>query len=239
LLAESLHQNLVRLPNSAVPESVHLQDWLTFDPVLIDDSVDGEITLVRQLTGLGQAARRQAGLDLYRPLTEVTFWVPEPAQVRLVERYAPLLAQELNIKTVFALMRGGPEGRIPGEEDGGVPPGLVVLVQGDYAAALKTDKTAEMEQASLAGELVRQVSILRDQASLEPEAPLRLSIVATRRLAEALIACREYILADTLAVELLLELPEQDEVGEKVTASLEFSGEKATIHLIKAVSDHL
>lgn len=234
LLAESLYQNLMHRPGSAAAESVHLERWPTFNSAWIDEALESEMSLVRKLAELGQSARRQAALGPYYPLTEITFWLPDSNQAVLVEQYAPLLAQVLKAKTTSTLVRGKAGGQVPGEEDEGIPPGLLVIGQGDYVAALKTDRTPELEQALLAGELIQQIWLLRKQAGLEPETPIRIFVIATPGLSEALATHRDNILAETLAMGLLFELEEAEGM---TIAKLEFPGEKATLGILPAISD--
>jgi isoleucyl-tRNA synthetase len=80
--------------------------------------------------------------------------------------------------------------------------GLVVASEGPYLAALKTELTPELLLEGLARDFVRRVQEFRKQANFDIADRIRLSITATPRLAEAIQVHREYIMGETLAVEL-------------------------------------
>jgi isoleucyl-tRNA synthetase len=106
-LAEELYQNLVVAVDPKSPESVHLSDWPAFDPGLIDESLNADMELVMQLASLGHAARNQAAIKVRQPLSEVAFSVSRASEAQALERYADLLADELNVKQVRALGSAG------------------------------------------------------------------------------------------------------------------------------------
>jgi isoleucyl-tRNA synthetase len=102
-MAESLYQNLVHAVNDWAPESVHLVDWPDDDPSLVDSQLRLDMQLVRSLASLGHAARQQAGVKVRQPLAEIAFSVPGQAAARVLEVYAGLLADELNVRQVRRL----------------------------------------------------------------------------------------------------------------------------------------
>jgi len=102
-LAEELHQNLVRSAYTDSPESVHLGDWPVYDPLLIDETLNQDMALVIKLASLGHAARNQAAIKVRQPLAEVAFSISKSGEERIIEAYAGLLADELNVKNVRAL----------------------------------------------------------------------------------------------------------------------------------------
>jgi isoleucyl-tRNA synthetase len=102
-LAEALYQNLVRQVDNKAPISVHLTDWPAVDQGAIDLGLNAEMRLVMKLASLGHAARAQAGIKVRQPLAEAAFWLGRPGEAQALARLAPLLADELNVKTVRAL----------------------------------------------------------------------------------------------------------------------------------------
>jgi isoleucyl-tRNA synthetase len=106
-LAESLYQNLVRAVNDRVPESVHLVDWPDDDPSLVDSQLRLDMQLVMSLASLGHAARQQAGVKVRQPLAEIAFSVPSQPAARVLDEYAGLLADELNVLQVRRLGSAG------------------------------------------------------------------------------------------------------------------------------------
>jgi isoleucyl-tRNA synthetase len=106
-LAEALHQNLVRAADPSAPESVHLADWPTFDPSVIDEALNREMILVMRLASLGHAARNKANRKVRQPLAEVAFAVRNAEEQAALEKYADLLEDELNVKQARALSAAG------------------------------------------------------------------------------------------------------------------------------------
>jgi isoleucyl-tRNA synthetase len=62
-----------------------------------------DMELILRLASLGHAARNAGGRKLRQPLAEAAFSVGTAAERSVVERYAPLLADELNVKKVRLL----------------------------------------------------------------------------------------------------------------------------------------
>jgi isoleucyl-tRNA synthetase len=77
---------------------------------------------------------------------------------------------------------------------------------------------------------VRRVQELRKTADLDVADRIRVNVVATTGLKEAIEANRDYVTAETLTVELSYTAPLPDEVS----STDEFDGEKVTVGLIKA-----
>lgn len=85
--------------------------------------------------------------------------------------------------------------------------GLAVAAEGSYLAALQTELTPELIREGLAREFVRRVQELRKQADFEIADRIQLNLMATPELVEAIQAHREYILGETLTIELKLSEP--------------------------------
>ena len=102
-LAEELYQNLVRTMDESTPLSVHLVDWPVYDPAVIDEGLNKEMSLVMRLASLGHAARNKANRKVRQPLAECAFSVGSLDERHMVEQYADLLADELNVKKVSVL----------------------------------------------------------------------------------------------------------------------------------------
>jgi isoleucyl-tRNA synthetase len=74
------------------------------------------------------------------------------------------------------------------------------------------------------------VQDLRKTADLDVADRIKVNVVATPALKEAIEANRDYITAETLTVELSYAEP----VAESTTSSDEFDGEKVTVGLVRA-----
>jgi isoleucyl-tRNA synthetase len=85
--------------------------------------------------------------------------------------------------------------------------GLTVASEGPYLCALFTELTPELVNEGLVRELVRRIQDFRKQAGLDIADRIRLHLDPSPRLKEAVLAHQEYILNETLAVELLFAPP--------------------------------
>ncbi|MHB8113920.1 MAG: isoleucine--tRNA ligase [Bellilinea sp.] len=280
-MAEELYQNLVVQMNPSAPESVHLAAWPVFDAALVDDKLNRDMALVMKLASVGHAARNKANRKVRQPLAEAAFSVGNAEEARVVQAYADLLEDELNVKQVRALDTAGeavayslnplpkqlgqkygsrfpairktllaidpePAARrllagqpveleVDGEAVSVLPEEIEVRVQaregyavaseGAYLAALVTELTPALVREGLAREFVRRVQDLRKTADLQISDRIRLYYQATPGLAEAVADFKDYIMAETLTVDLVPSAPPES----AAVSQAEFDGEQLTV----------
>lgn len=106
-LADELYQNLVRSVDKKAPESVHLADWPKVDETRIDGALNRDMALVMKMVSLGHAARQKANRKVRQPLAEVAFAVGNVEERGVLQSYADLISDELNVKHVRLLDTGG------------------------------------------------------------------------------------------------------------------------------------
>jgi isoleucyl-tRNA synthetase len=102
-LAESLWQNLsagARSEERGASESVHLCDYPTGDPAVVDEALSARMNLVREISSLGRNARNAASLKVRQPLSKVEVVLVDTAHQPWLEEHAGLIAEELNVKAV-------------------------------------------------------------------------------------------------------------------------------------------
>jgi len=100
-VTEAMWRNLAVAPfGGAVPESVHLTDYPTGDPRLVDADLVRRMALVRDVSSLGRAARAAEKLKVRQPLSKVEVILADasPADERWLEAHADLVCDELNVK---------------------------------------------------------------------------------------------------------------------------------------------
>ena len=99
-LAEALHRNLVtgRLPDA--PDSVHLDAWPEVDVAAIDEQLSADVALMQHMVSLGRAARSKAGIKVRQPLAVAVLVPRSSAEREALERLAPQVADELNVKRI-------------------------------------------------------------------------------------------------------------------------------------------
>ncbi|MFA5835953.1 MAG: isoleucine--tRNA ligase [Bellilinea sp.] len=280
-MAEELYQNLVVQMNPSAPESVHLAAWPAFDVALVDDKLNRDMALVMKLASVGHAARNKANRKVRQPLAEAAFSVGNAEEARVVQAYADLLEDELNVKHVRALdtageavayslnplpkqlgqkygsrfpairktllaidpepavrrlLAGQPvELQVDGETVTVLPEEVEVRVQaregyavaseGAYLAALVTELTPALAREGLAREFVRRVQDLRKTADLQISDRIRLYYQATPGLTEAVADFKDYIMAETLTVDLVASAPPES----AAVSEAEFDGEQLTV----------
>ena len=99
-IAEELYHNLVCGIDPDAPKSVHLAEWPAYDPDLIEEALNRDMNTVMKLASLGHAARNSENLKVRQPLAEAAFVVGNLAEQSVVGKYADLLKDELNVKSV-------------------------------------------------------------------------------------------------------------------------------------------
>lgn len=280
-MAEELYQNLVAQMHPSAPESVHLAAWPTFEATLVDEKLNRDMALVMKLASVGHAARNKANRKVRQPLAEAAFSVGNAEEARVVQAYADLLEDELNVKHVRALDTAGEavayslnplpkqlgqkygsrfpairktllaidpepaarrllEGQavelpVDGETVAVLPEEVEVRVQaregyavaseGAYLAALVTELTPALVREGLAREFVRRVQDLRKTADLQISDRIRLYYQATPGLAAAVGDFKDYIMTETLTVELVALVPPESAAASQA----EFDGEQLTV----------
>lgn len=98
-LAEEFWQNLAVAPfGKQTLESVHLCDFPTGDISLYDADLAGLMSLGREISSLGRAARTTAGIKVRQPLAKVEVILVEDSHREALEDYKSLICDELNVK---------------------------------------------------------------------------------------------------------------------------------------------
>jgi isoleucyl-tRNA synthetase len=86
------------LRGSDDPESVHLADWPTADPALVDSALSRQMALTRRLVELGRSARSAASVPVRQPLPRAV--VSAPGFAELAPELRAEVARELNVRTL-------------------------------------------------------------------------------------------------------------------------------------------
>jgi isoleucyl-tRNA synthetase len=168
-MAEELFQNLVVGVNENAPMSVHLADWPVYQLARIDEKLNREMELVIKLASLGHAARNKANRKVRQPLAEVAFSIGNVEERPVVEKYADLLADELNVKKVRVLDAAGeavaysvnPLPKQLGQKYGGRFPAI--------RQAILAAQSEEAAQKLLAGENLTVVTAGGETVEILPE----------------------------------------------------------------------
>jgi isoleucyl-tRNA synthetase len=108
--------------------------------------------------------------------------------------------------------------------------GLTIAAEGAYLCALSTELTPDLINEGLAREFVRRVQDFRKQANLDIADRIRLSISPSEGLARAIRVHQDYIMNETLSLEILFKTP----AASIHSTTAEFDGETVVIGLEKA-----
>ncbi len=99
-LSEAMHQNLVVKGAGKGPASVHLCDFPSADPALIDERLSEDMKELLRLVSLGSAARNAVKIKVRQSLAEMRVQPASDAERRAVERFGEQIREELNVKRV-------------------------------------------------------------------------------------------------------------------------------------------
>ena len=105
-MSDAIYRNLVHEINEKTVDSIHLSDWPAADEVIIDDTLLQEMSMVRHLVSLGLSGRNAEELGVRQPLSSVSFGVTSVDERAIVDKYAELISDELNVKAVRLLDEG-------------------------------------------------------------------------------------------------------------------------------------
>ncbi|HKV32027.1 MAG TPA: isoleucine--tRNA ligase [Candidatus Dormibacteraeota bacterium] len=184
------------------PESVHLSDWPVAASDWRDDELRQQMSVVRRLVATGLAARNTAGIKVRQPLRAVTI-----AERPLDPGLEAILLEELNIKGAQYQGQGG---------------GLT----------LDTEITEELKFEGLGRDIVRTIQELRKRCGFAVEDRIRLYYQGDGALARALERGRDYIAAETLAVQVERGAPPEGACSD----SLKAEGEALQVSVLKVAA---
>jgi isoleucyl-tRNA synthetase len=84
-------------------------------------------------------------------------------------------------------------------------PGYAVEAEGSYFVALSTELTDELVSEGFARELVNKLQLMRKEADFHVSDRIKISVQSTEIVQNALATHRDYIMGETLALEILKE----------------------------------
>ncbi len=184
--AEEMYQNLVRGPwPASQPLSVHLTAYPEADDAVIDLALAEDMRAVRELVSLGLQVRTDNKLRVRQPLSRADIVVSSSEAAARLERYADLLAGELNVHEVRWLLPGQEGSEVSYE----LKPNFRALGPrlGKQVQAVKK-ALAEVDAGAVRAELAQkgEVSLRVDGASiaLSPE-EVQVAVVASAGFAAA------------------------------------------------------
>ncbi len=209
-LAEEMYQNLVRAVDDGearaesprrpeAPESVHLADWPQADVSKIDQVLSDETRLVMRVASLGRAARAKAQIKVRQPVAELFVKATTTTDERALERLAPQLLEELNVKALrivrdesdFLRFEVKPNLKLLGKKLG--------AALKDVSAALASKSERELSEIAAAVGAGRSVTVAGHELAAE-------ELLVNGREKEGFASAEENGVVVTVSTELTPEL---------------------------------
>lgn len=100
-MADEIYRNLTN------EDSVHLSDWPTATPGLMNLALNEEIALARRIVNLGHAIRGKKKIRVRQPLAKVIVGLPKSAKPETVLLQKEVILEELNAKELELLKDAG------------------------------------------------------------------------------------------------------------------------------------
>ncbi len=206
-LAEELYQNLVRLVSKDAAESVHLVDFPTANTSLIDKQLADDNRLAMKVCSMGRAARSKVGIKIRQPLETLYVGVASDFESRSLERIAPLILDELNVKE----LRTDTVEKVNGMEVANYS----VVNEPGSSVAVSTFITVELQAEGIAREIVHRLQTMRRTAGYEIADHIKVYHDGNAFFMQALSAFADYIRQETLADDIEEGIPDDVDLKEE------------------------
>jgi isoleucyl-tRNA synthetase len=206
-VAEELYQNLVRSVNTDAPESVHLIDFPAADTTKIDKQLVEDNRLAMKVCSMGRAARAKSGLKVRQPLEFCYVGVNSERETQSLERVAPLIIDELNVKE----LKTESMARVAGLEVASYS----VVSEGGSAVAVSTYISAELEAEGFAREIVHRLQTMRRAAGYEVTDHIITYYEAGANFVQSISAFADYIRQETLSDDVEEGIPDDADLKEE------------------------
>jgi isoleucyl-tRNA synthetase len=100
-LTERMYQNLVVGTKAAgAKESVHLCDYPSVDPALLDESLNHRMATAQRVVSMGHRLRETADRRVRQPLAELKYATASAQDADDIAKLADVIADELNVKKI-------------------------------------------------------------------------------------------------------------------------------------------
>lgn len=204
LISDRIYRTLIATRDPNAPESVHLADWPTANPALINQAVLDEMRVVMRLVSLGRVAREESKINVRQPLSVAQFVTRERSEGQAVRKLEDLIKSELNVKSV-QLLDGADE--VVTYRLNPIPKFLGKKFGGDFAQvqkALREGEAAQVREWALALRRGENISVTLNGKTFEAT-PDEVEVLQDAAEGFAVIAESGYLVAlDTKLDEALI-----------------------------------
>jgi isoleucyl-tRNA synthetase len=207
-VADEIYSNLVGSVDSEAAESVHLTDFPFSDSSQINEELIEATNLVMTICSLGRAARAKANIKVRQPLAKALVKVRSVEEREALQTLTYQVLDELNVKAVDLT-----EKEITDTAD------YVSASEGDYAVAVATKLSPELEAEGIARELVRRLQTMRRSAGLDITDHIVTYYQGGDSLERVMMEFADYIKQETLTSDLISAAPADGSYAEKFRIS--------------------
>lgn len=174
-VAEEIYQNM-KAWRTGKAESVHLSDWPKVDEAMIDEALEAQMSLVRQIIEAGLSERNEKGIKVRQPLHSLVVTHPGVGE-SLDHALLSVVMDEVNVKEV--LIKSGKE----------------------FTSNLDTKITQELKAEGIARDFVRFIQDGRKKAGFNVEDRIETNWnTEDKDVAVAVSSQKDYIAKETLSV---------------------------------------
>jgi isoleucyl-tRNA synthetase len=161
-ITEEIYQNLKKNFNLK-EESIHFCKWPEFDKKMIDEKLENDMEVVKEINSLVLYEREKIKINVRWPLQKLTIFSEDENVLKSVKRLKEIIRVQCNVKDIV-LNKIGKSAKVKGVEFKG---GVFVL---------DTKLNPELEVEGYCRELIRRVQALRKKANLNREKKIELYI---------------------------------------------------------------
>ena len=106
-LADALYRNLSTLQSDKAVESVHLEDFPSYDERAVDQPLEDAVTRMQRVILLGRRLRNERKVKVRMPLQTLTILHRQESVLNDLKPLAGYIQEELNVKTIAYSMAEG------------------------------------------------------------------------------------------------------------------------------------
>jgi isoleucyl-tRNA synthetase len=176
-LSEKIYQALT----GREAKSVHLKDWPGVQKKFINNRLEEEMRLIRDIVSLGLRLRSEAKIKVRQPLLKIQVKIKKKLKRELLN----LIKEELNVKEVEIVEKIGKRKN------------LVVGKERKITIALDITLTEELKEEGVLREFIRLLQDTRKKANLKPRDKIEVFLMGKERLFHIFQKYQKEILSQT------------------------------------------
>jgi isoleucyl-tRNA synthetase len=196
-VSEHIYQNLRNnvFSDKNLSESIHLEKWLETKEITEEDrKIIEDVVLLKTLIGLGLRARKNSGIKVRQPLSEIR------SNINFKNKnlfWESIICNELNVKTIklASSIENSPE--------------WITEKDGSCWISLNKNITPELKKEGLSREVIRNTQILRKEAGKMPQDKIQTNYcTSSPEIISAIKKHESYVLSVTGSTKILINEPD-------------------------------